>query len=200
MKLYCGSTCRSNASKRRKREDMERERRRQRAMESGSDSEPAGEDRVSPGISLADLLAPFADPDLTQAGRLLHVPPHVAATALGRLPADLCSARLGAAPPMSWLVALATDVDGLLTGAVVFGREYVRFDGVQVGRAAARELAARIGAAFPAADDQPGALESAVAEAWSSWTAREPVWTGVGTDLLAGPLPADAEVAGLWFD
>lgn len=36
--------------------------------------------------------------------------------------------------------------------------------------------------------DGPGALEDAVAEAWTGCTAREPIWTGAGTDLLTGTL------------
>lgn len=70
----------------------------------------------------------------------------------------------------------------------------VRFDGIQLGREAVHALAGRIVA------EVPGALAAAVAEAWSSWTAEEPVWTGVGTDLLDAELPPGAAVVGLWWD
>src|SRR4051794_22592224 len=49
-----------------------------------------------------------------------------------------------------------------------------------------------------AVDRGGGALEAAVAEVWTSWTADWPCWTGTGTDLLTGPLPPHAAVVGLW--
>jgi hypothetical protein len=53
---------------------------------------------------------------------------------------------------------------------------------------------------FPATGDSPAALEDAVAETWAGWTARKPIRTGAGTDLLIRPLPAGAAVVGLWWD
>jgi hypothetical protein len=51
-----------------------------------------------------------------------------------------------------------------------------------------------------ATGDNPAAIEDAVAEAWTGWTAREPIWTGAGADLLSGPLPVGAAVVGPWWD
>jgi hypothetical protein len=145
--------------------------------------------------ALASLLAPYADRDLVAAGRLVDVPPDAATAALEYLPADLCGARLnGTQPAMTWLTAQATELDGRLVGSPVPGRTFVRFDGIQLSREQARALAARIFA------EAPGALEAAVAEAWSSWVDEEPVWTGAGTDLLDGELPPGAAVVGLWWD
>ena len=132
----------------------------------------------------------------------MDVPPEVAARALEFLPADLAGARLNMVqPPMTWLVAQAAErPGGRLTGSLTAGRGLVVFDGIQVDAAAARELAEAVAAAWPAAAGLPGALEAAVAEAWTSRTAEWPYWTGTGTDLLAGPLPARAAVVGLWWD
>jgi hypothetical protein len=150
---------------------------------------------------LAALLEPYADPNPGQAGRLLDVPPGVAAAALALLPEDLRVARLnGSQPPMRDLTALAAEFGGRLVGGLMTGRAFVRFDGVQVPAAAARDLAARVAAEWPAATEWPAALESAVAEAWASWTSAWAAWKGVGTDLLTGPLPAGIAVVGLWWD
>ncbi len=145
--------------------------------------------------ALAALLAPYSDPGLAAAGRLVDVPADVGAAALQHLPADLRDARLnGTQPAMTWLVAQAAELDGRLVGSLVPGRAFVRIDGIQVGREVARPLATRIAA------EVTGALETAVAEAWVSWTAQEPVWTGGGTDLLNAELPPGAAVVGLWWD
>lgn len=150
---------------------------------------------------LAALLEPYADPNPGQAGRLLDVPPGVAAAALELLPEDLPVARLnGTQPPMRDLTALATEFGGRLIGGLMPGRTFVRFDGVQVSAAAARELAVRVAAEWPATPEWPGALESAVAEAWASWTSARATWEGVGTDLLTMPPPAGTAVVGLWWD
>jgi hypothetical protein len=102
---------------------------------------------------------------------------------------------------MSWLVAQAAPLPrGRLTGSLTAGRPLVVFDGIQVDAVAARELADRVAAHWPAAARVPGALEAAVAEVWTSWTADWPCWTGTGTDLLTGPLPPHAAVVGLWWD
>jgi hypothetical protein len=45
----------------------------------------------------------------------------------------------------------------------------------------------------------PGALDVAVAEARSSWSAATPCWQGSGPDLVGESLPADAGIVGLWF-
>ena len=89
----------------------------------------------------------------------------------------------------------------MLTGALPAGKAFVVFDGVQLAGAeeAARELAERVAAAWPAADSVPSALAVAVAEAWPSWTATQPTWTGTGTDLLTAQLPPDTAVVGLWW-
>lgn len=147
---------------------------------------------------LAALLESFADPDPGQTGRLVDVPPGVAAAALELLPDDLRIARLnGTQPPMRELAALAAEFGGRLIGGLMSGRAFVRFDGVQVPAAAARRLAERVADQCPATAEWPGALESAVAEAWPSWTATCSSWQGVGTDVLAEPLPASNEVVGL---
>jgi len=151
----------------------------------------------SDGEALTALLAPYADrdPDLAAAGRLVDVPPAVAAAVLEYLPADARGARSnGAQPAMTWLAAQAAELDGRLVGSLVPGRLFVRFDGIQLGRERVRALARRIDA------EVPGALQTAVAEAWSGWDAELPVWTGVGTDLLNGELPGGAVVVGLWWD
>jgi len=118
---------------------------------------------------------------------------------LDLLPADLATGRLnGVQPPMRWLVAMAADLGGRLVGQFVPGRGFARFDEVQVSAAAARTLAERVAAAWPATADTPAALPAATAEAWPSWAAdAEPSWTGLGTDLLTVPLPPGSAVAGL---
>ncbi len=148
---------------------------------------------------VAALLAPYADATLP--GRLLDVPAAVGQRLLALLPDDMRRARPnGSQPPIEWLVAQAADFDARLVGGLVAGRSYARIDGIQLGVDAARSLAARIAAAWPAIGDGPGALEDAVAEAWTGWSAREPIWTGAGTHLLTGTLPAGAAVVGLWWD
>jgi hypothetical protein len=152
--------------------------------------------------ALAALLAPYADPDPTQGPRLLDVPAEVGAEVLAVLPEDQVTARLNLAqPPMTWLVAQCADLGGRLVGSVVPGRRFVRFDGVQLGDIlAARTLAQRIVADWPATASVPSALAAAIAEAWASWApAGQPVWTGTGDDLLTAPLPSEAEVIGLWW-
>ena len=152
--------------------------------------------------AVADLLAPYADPDPQQAGRLLHVPPRICERALALLLPDQRTARLNLVqPPMTWLVQLAERMGGVLTGALPAGKAFVVFDGVQLngGGEVARELARRVAVAWPATDDLPGALAVAVAEAWPSWTAAQPAWTGSGTDLLTAQLPPDTAVVGLWW-
>jgi hypothetical protein len=53
---------------------------------------------------------------------------------------------------------------------------------------------------WPATDDLSAALESATAEAWTSWTAEWPTWSGPGPELLTRPLPAGTAVVGLVWD
>ena len=149
--------------------------------------------------ALGALLAPYADPTLP--GRLLDVPAPVGARAQAQLPADLAAARINLVrPSMTWLVEQAGQLGARLVGALNPGRGLVAFDGIQLEAVHARTLAERVVAAWPATGDIPGALEVAVAEAWTSWTALEPTWTGAGTDLLTGPVPASAGVVGLWWD
>ena len=170
----------------------------------GHDRRMPAEDGASVAVqarasALAALLAPYSDPDLP--GRLLDVPPEVAAEALELLDADLGTARPNRVqPPMQWLVRQAAALDGRLTGGLVRGRTFLRLDGVQVPAAAARELAARAAGAWPSHGGTPSALQGAVAEAWVSWTAQEPTWVGVGTDLLATPWSLEVTVVGLWWD
>lgn len=129
---------------------------------------------------------------------MVDVPPPVAATALQLLTGDQVAGRCnGAQPPMSWLQQRAAELGGRLVGSV--WRGYVRFDGVQVP-AAARPLAERVAADWPATPTEPAALPAAVAEAWPTWDAEEPCWTGTGPDLLTAVLPARAAVVGLWWD
>jgi hypothetical protein len=148
--------------------------------------------------TLAALLAPYADPDFQQIGRLIDVPPMVAGQALQLLLPEQRTGRPNLTqPPMAWLVEQARELDGRLVGALAVGRAYVRFDGIQVPAAAAPELAVRVAAAWPVTAEGVDALASAVAEAWNSWTATHPTWTGSGTDLLTAPLPPDSAVVGL---
>jgi hypothetical protein len=98
------------------------------------------------------------------------------------------------------LVEQARNLDGRLVGALATGRSYARFDGIQVRVGAARELAARVAAAWPDTATGPGALAAAIAEAWPSWTAAHPTWTGSGTALLTTQLPSEITVVGLWWD
>jgi hypothetical protein len=152
--------------------------------------------------ALAVLLAPYADPDLQLVGRFVGVPPSVAEQALQLLLPEQRTDRLNLVhPPMTWLVQLADQMGGVLTGALPAGKAFVVFDGVQLAGAeeSARELAERVAAAWPATDSLPGALAVAVAEAWPSWTATHPTWTGTGTDLLTAQLPPDTAVVGLWW-
>jgi hypothetical protein len=150
--------------------------------------------------ALAALLAPYADPHLAQAGRLVDVPVDVAAQALDLLADDVVTSRPNLVqPPMRELVSLAADLGGRLVGAVVPGRAFVHFDGVQVDAALAPALAERIAAAWPAEGAVEDALSAAVAEAWTSWDADWPVWTGSGADLLRGA-PLGAAVVGLVWD
>ncbi|MGY1805786.1 hypothetical protein ACI8AF_00275 [Blastococcus sp. SYSU D00669] len=155
-----------------------------------------------PAGALDVLLRSYADPDPQQVGRLIDVPPAVAANALTLLPAHLAEARLNLTqPPMRWLVECAAVLGGRLVGAMAPGRAAIRFDGIQVDRAVARQLAKRVAEAWPAASDIPAALSAAVAEAWPSWSPDEPpLWTGEGTDLLTRDLPPGAAVVGLWWD
>jgi hypothetical protein len=151
--------------------------------------------------ALTALLAPYADPDLQQVGRFVDVPPAVAAHALQLLLPEQRSARPNLMqPPMEWLVEQARELDGWLVGSLAVGRSYARLDGVQVPAATARELAARVATAWPGTADRTDALTAAVAEAWPSWTATHPTWTGTGTDLLDAQLPPDTAVVGLWWD
>src|SRR4051794_25110007 len=86
--------------------------------------------------SLAALLAPYADPDpdLASVGRLVDVPPAVAAAAPEYLSADARGARPnGTQPAMTWLAAQAAELDGRLVGSLVPGRVLVRFDSIQLG-------------------------------------------------------------------
>jgi hypothetical protein len=148
---------------------------------------------------LAELLEPYADGQ--QVGRVVDVAPSVAAEALRLLPPDLTQARLNLhQPPMVELVMLAEQLGGRLVGAVQVGRLFVRFDGVQVAAASARELAVRIATAWPARGEEPGALESALAEGWSDWSATDASWVGGGADLLTSSRPASVEVVGVWWD
>jgi hypothetical protein len=164
----------------------------------------SSEDGPAPAVNgaadtVAALLAPYADPALP--GRLLDVPAAIGERLLTLLPDDMRRTRPnGSQPPTEWLVAQAAEFDARLVGGLVPGRVFARIDGIQLSAEAARSLAARIAKTWPAPGDNPAALEDAVAEAWTAWTAREPIWTGVGTDLLIGTLPAGAAVVGLWWD
>ncbi|SDD37474.1 hypothetical protein SAMN05660690_4106 [Geodermatophilus telluris] len=101
---------------------------------------------------------------------------------------------------MSWLVRQAGLLGGQLVGGLAPGRAYVRFDGVQLPPEPARILARRMAAEWPATAEAADALTAAVAEAWTSWTARQPSWTGTGIDLLSGALPPDTACVGFWWD
>jgi regulator of protease activity HflC (stomatin/prohibitin superfamily) len=135
----------------------------------------------------------------------------VAAAALALLPPGVGTARPNLSGPSSAaLVAVADALGGRLVGSLAPGRCFLRIDGVQLdvepagAAAAGRALAERIAAAAPAAEQAPGeapdALAAAVAEAWPSWTATEPIWTGTGADLLTADLPPATRVLGVWFD
>jgi hypothetical protein len=151
------------------------------------------------GSALAALLAPYADSTPGQLGRVVDVPPTVAATALQLLSGDKVVGRCnGVQPPMSWLQQRAAELGDRLVGSV--WRGYVHFDGVQVPAGAARPLAERVATDWPQTPSAPAALPASVAEAWSSWDADEPCWTGAGPDLLTAALPARAAVVGLWWD
>jgi len=150
--------------------------------------------------ALAELLAPYADPDPRQGARLVDVPPGVAA-ALDLLPPEQGTGRPnGIQPPARWLGMAATDLDGRLVGSLIPGHSVVRFDGVPVPVASARTLAVRVAEAWPATPDVSGALGAGVAEAWASWAADAPaLWSGNGAGLLTRP-PPDAAVVGLLWD
>jgi hypothetical protein len=151
--------------------------------------------------ALAVLLTPYTDPHLAETGRVVDVPVDVAARALALLADDVVTSRPNLVqPPMRELVSLAADLGGRLVGAVVPGRAFVRLDGVQVDAAIARTLAERIAAAWPADGGVGDALSAATAEAWTSWDADWPVWTGSGADLLRGAAPSEAAVVGLVWD
>src|SRR5207245_2846762 len=119
------------------------------------------------------------DPEFAQAGRLVGVPPAAAEQALRLLLPDQVTARCnGTQPPMSWLVRQADLLGGQLVGGLASGRAYVRFDGVQLDPQAARVLAQQVAADWPATGETDDALAAAVVETWTSWTARQPSWTG----------------------
>jgi hypothetical protein len=166
------------------------------------DDPPVATEQRAPDTAadaLTALLAPYADPALP--ARLVDVPVDVAGRALDLLPADMRTARLNLSqPPMAWLVAVAAELGGRLVGALEPGRAFARLDGMQVDAALARPLAERVAAAWPETATAPAALPAATAEAWTSWTAAWPIWTGIGTDLLRAPLPADATVLGVVWD
>jgi hypothetical protein len=149
--------------------------------------------------ALTALLAPYADPAVPT--RLVDVPPDVGGRALDLLPSDMRTARLNLTqPPMAWLVAVAAELGGRLVGSLEAGRAFARLDGVQVDVAVATPLAERVAAAWPETAGAPAALPAATAEAWTSWTAAWPIWSGIGTDLLDAPLPEDAALVGLLWD
>jgi hypothetical protein len=129
------------------------------------------------------------------------VPPVVAGRALLFLRPDQRTARPNLVqPPMTWLIQQARQLSGRLVGALATGRAFVRFDGIQVPASVARELAARVAAAWPASRQAEAALAAATAEAWPSWTSATPTWSGTGPDLLVEPAPAGTAVVGLWWD
>ena len=155
-----------------------------------------------PASALTALLTAYVDPALPQAGRLVDVPASVAVRCLRLLPADLADTRFNLVrPPMAWLVTQAAELPGArLTGSFKPGRSLAVFDGIQVDAPAAGRLAGRVATDWPATGDLPAALESATAEAWTSWRAAWPTWSGPGNELLTRPLPADVAVVGLWWD
>lgn len=158
---------------------------------------PRGDGGDAAAAELAALLAPFVN----SSGRLVDVPPSVAAEALSLLPGDLAHDRLnGVQPPMTALVLLAKELGGRLVGALAEGTLFLRFGGIQVPAAVAGGLAERVDTGWPATTADPGALACATAEAWPSWTAGTSSWRGIGIELLSGDLPAEAQVVGLWWD
>jgi hypothetical protein len=99
---------------------------------------------TGPAHTFEALLAPYTDPDPTQAARRVDVPPPVAARALELLPTDLAGARLNLVqPPMTWFVQLAEQLGGRLVGSLTPGRGPVVFDGLQVDAPAASGPAPR---------------------------------------------------------
>lgn len=142
------------------------------------------------------LLMPYWDGDpVGESVRLVDLPPDVAEAAL-RLVDDDPAADLRTPFPYDQpsprrLIAIARALDGRLVGACVIGRGYLHLDGVQVPAHAAASL-------LDALNDVPGARAAAVAEAWTSWDADRPAWTGPARNLL-DHLPSGG-VAGCWWD
>jgi hypothetical protein len=148
--------------------------------------------------ALCVLLAPYADPDTEW--RLRDLAADVAAAALALAGPSMAKDRPGGQPPATWLVEQALALDGTLVGSLVPGRSLLRINGIQVPAPAGHRLLQRIASGWPATSDGPAALDTATAEAWTSWTGEWPTWIGTGTDLLAVGLPEDAQVVGLWWN
>jgi hypothetical protein len=101
-------------------------------------------------------------------------------------------------PPPGWLVRLAHELDGRLTGLVDDDGD-LRVDGVTVTRARRHDLVQAVAAAWPDADDgSAAALDSAVGEVYATRGSPRPTWKGPGR-ALAGRI-SRGEVVGLWWE
>jgi hypothetical protein len=149
----------------------------------------------APADALTALLAPYADPALP--GRLVDVPPPVAARALELLPPDLAAVRLNLVqPPMTWLVERAPELHGGSSDRTPPG---ARWSWSTASRSRRRPPASwphesprttpRSAPAIGAGVSHGGDLDVV--------DGRVADVVGPGTDLLAGPLPPGSAVVGL---
>jgi hypothetical protein len=107
------------------------------------------------------------------------------------------AARPNGQPPATWLVEAAARFSGLLSGMVAPPLATMRVDAVCVPVAYARSFAAELDRTWWDEEDR-SALDLAVAEAWTGWTATTACWQGTGRDVLRGPVPG--ALLSLWFD
>ncbi|MEJ5868246.1 hypothetical protein WDV85_10920 [Pseudokineococcus sp. 5B2Z-1] len=171
--------------------------------------------------SLDAVLGPYRSEDASAAGgfpdgsyRVDEVPPATAREALDLVDEWWASSLINGQAPARGLADVAGALGGHLVGHVSPGRRTVRFDGVQVPAARARDLAELVLATWPDPVDHSGKpatpddgvppLDRAVAEAWVRPMDADSCWEGRGRDLLAGvddvaPRARDGLV-GLWWD
>ena len=152
------------------------------------------------GALLTALLLPYADAavparrdalGVVEEFRFADAPPAVVRQALVEVP-SVADSRPNSQPNAAWLASAAGRFDGRLCGAVNATYGGLRVDAICVPAEAAGPLARLLAEAFPGQD------EMAVAEAWSGWSATDPLWTGTGRELPTSP--DGARVVSVWWD
>ncbi len=133
--------------------------------------------------------------------RFHDAPPAVVQRALEQVELEWSTARFNGQPPATWLVKVAERLGGRLAGQVGDDEGLptrLRVDAICVPGGCAGELAQAVHVDWPQTVLDSSALDLALAEAWEGWDAEQPVWTGIGRQLLEAP--QDAAVIGLWWD